>query len=220
MRAPAGFATLRAGKCPTRPPAILPSCFDTNRAPASGALPGFRYVGAAVAFGTVVFEEESCEMKRFVAAAVAAGVITASCSGHAGSALPGVPSTGGAPSTMGMHGTRGMSTVVNLPAGFAATATQAVSLTGVSDNGPLAATKTLTIHVALQLRNVDQLQRSVAAGQITPRATFMSTYAPTADQVSQVTSYLQSQGFTNVRAEANNILVDATGSVASIEKAF
>jgi subtilase family serine protease len=159
-------------------------------------------------------------MKRFVAAAVAAGVITASCSGHGGSALPNAPSTGGVPSTMGVHGTRGTTTTVSVPVGLATTATQAVSLTGVTDNGPLAATKTLTVHVALQLRNVDQLKQSVAAGQITPRATFMSTYAPTSDQVAQVTSYLQSQGFTNVRAEANNILVDATGSVAAIEKAF
>jgi pseudomonalisin len=121
---------------------------------------------------------------------------------------------------MGLHGTRAAAATVSVPLGLAATATQAVTFTSVTDNGPLPATQTLTVHVALQLRNVDQLKQSIAARQITPRGTFMSSYAPTSDQVAQVTSYLQSQGFTNVQAEANNILIDATGTVATIEKAF
>lgn len=159
-------------------------------------------------------------MKRLVAAAVALGIITASCSGHGGSALPSAPGNPGTPSSMGVHGTRSAATAVNVPLGFATTATQAVTLAGVTDGGPLAATRTLTVHVALQLHNVDQLKQSIAAGQITPRGQFMSTYAPTASDVSQVKGYLQSQGFTNVQAEANNILIDATGSVATVEKAF
>jgi subtilase family serine protease len=93
-------------------------------------------------------------------------------------------------------------------------------LTGVTDKGELPATQTLTIHVALQLHNVDQLKQSVSARQITSRAAFMNTYAPTASDVAAVTQYLTSQGFTSVNAEANNILVDATGTVATIEKAF
>jgi pseudomonalisin len=159
-------------------------------------------------------------MKRLVAAALTAGIITASCSGHGSSALPSAPAGGGTPSTMGLHGTRAAAATVSVPLGLAATATQAVTFTSVTDNGPLPATQTLTVHVALQLRNVDQLKQSIAARQITPRGTFMSSYAPTSDQVAQVTSYLQSQGFTNVQAEANNILIDATGTVATIEKAF
>jgi subtilase family serine protease len=119
-----------------------------------------------------------------------------------------------------MHGTRASTVAISVPAGFATTATQAISLTGVTDNGALPATKTLTVHVALQLHNVDQLKQSIAAGHITPRGTFMSTYAPTANDVAAVTQYLSSQGFTNVKAEANNILVDATGTVATIQKAF
>jgi subtilase family serine protease len=121
---------------------------------------------------------------------------------------------------MGTHSTRAATVAVNVPTGFATTATQAISLAGVTDNGALPATQTLTIHVALQLHNVDQLKQSIAAHQITPRATFMSTYAPTASDVAQVTQYLTSQGFTSVQAERNNILVDATGTVATIEKAF
>lgn len=159
-------------------------------------------------------------MKRLVAAALTAGIITASCSGHGGSALPSAPASAGTPSSMGVHGTRAAAATLNVPLGFATTATQAVTLAGVTDNGALPATKTLSVHVVLQLRNVDQLKQSVASGQITPRGTFMNTYAPTADQVAQVTSYLQQQGFTGVRAEANNLIVDATGTVATIEKAF
>lgn len=159
-------------------------------------------------------------MKRLAAAALTVGIITASCSGHGSSALPSAPPSAGTPSTMGVHGTRAAAAVVNVPLGFAATATQAVALPGATDDGALPATQTLTVHVALQLHNVDQLKQSVAAGRITPRSTFMSTYAPTASDVSQVKSYLQSQGFTNVQAEPNNILVDATGTAATIEKAF
>lgn len=159
-------------------------------------------------------------MKRLAAAALTVGIITASCSGHGGSALPTTPANPGVPSSMGIHGTRASAASVSVPLGLAATATQAVTLTGVTDNGALPATQTLTVHVALQLRNVDQLKQSIASRQITPRAAFMSTYAPTSDQVSQVTSFLQSQGFTGVKTEANNILIDATGSVATIEKAF
>lgn len=159
-------------------------------------------------------------MKRLVAAALTAGIITASCSGHGGSALPSAPAGAGTPGTMGVHGTRAAAATVNVPLGFATTATGAVSLAGVTDNGPLPAAKALAVHVALQLRDVDQLKQSVASGQITPRGTFMSTYAPTADQVSQVTSFLTAQGFTNVQPEPNNILIDATGTVATIEKAF
>jgi pseudomonalisin len=159
-------------------------------------------------------------MKRLAAAALAVGMITASCSGHGSSALPNAPAASGVPSTMGVHGTRAAAASVSVPLGLATTATQAIALTGVTDNGPLAPTNTLTVHVALQLRNVDQLKQSVAARQITSRGAFMSTYAPTSDQVSQVKTYLQSQGFSRVQAEANNLLIDATGSVATIEKAF
>ena len=159
-------------------------------------------------------------MKRLTAAALTVGILTASCSGHgAGSAIPSVRG-GGTPSSFGTHSTRAASVAVSVPVGFATTGTQAISLTGVTDNGALPATQTLTVHVALQLHNIDQLKQSVAAGQITPRAAFMSTYAPSSTDVAQVTQYLTSQGFSNVHAQANNILVDATGTVGTIEKAF
>ena len=125
-------------------------------------------------------------MKRLTAAALAVGILTASCSGHGGSsALPAAPSGGGTPSTIGAHSTRTASTAVSIPLGWASTGTQAVPFTGATDNGALPANQTLTIRLALQLRNVDQFKSAVAAGQIVPRGTFMSTYAPTSDQVAQ-----------------------------------
>ena len=93
-------------------------------------------------------------------------------------------------------------------------------IANATDNGPLPATKTLTVRVALQLRSMDQLKSAVASRQIVSRGAFMSTYAPTSAQVAQVTNYLQSQGFTSVHVEPNNILINATGTVATIEKAF
>jgi subtilase family serine protease len=95
-----------------------------------------------------------------------------------------------------------------------------MALQAATDTGPLSSSKTLTIHVALQLHNVDQLKSAVANRQIVSRSAFMATYAPTASDVSQVTSYLQSKGFTGVKAQPNNILVDATGTVTQINAAF
>lgn len=161
-------------------------------------------------------------MKRLVAAALAAGIITASCSGHSGSsALPMAPASAGTPSQMGVHSTRAQATTVSVPLGFAATGTQAITgLTGVTDNGQLDVNKTLTVHVALQLHNVDQLKQSVAAGQITPRSQFMTNYAPSDSDVAQVSQYLTSQGFTNIQAAPNHLFVAGTGTVATIQKAF
>ena len=47
-----------------------------------------------------------------------------------------------------------------------------------------------------------------------------ATYGPTAAEVAQVTSYLQSQGLSNVTVEPNNLLVSATGTAANVSKAF
>ncbi|HVA32911.1 MAG TPA: S53 family peptidase, partial [Candidatus Baltobacteraceae bacterium] len=60
----------------------------------------------------------------------------------------------------------------------------------------------------------------VASDATVSNATFMSTYAPTTAQVSSVTNYLQSQGFTGVSVAPNHILIGATGTAAQVEKAF
>lgn len=159
-------------------------------------------------------------MKRLGALALIAGLFSASCSGHSGSSLiPAAGGGGGQPSTLGTHTVR-QASMLAAPTGWATTGTLAVTPASASDLGVLPATQTLTIHAVLQLRSVDQLKSAVAQRQIVPRGTFMTTYAPTSDQVAQVKSYLQAQGFSNVVAAPNNLLVSATGTAASVAKAF
>lgn len=158
-------------------------------------------------------------MKKLAAVALTAGLLTASCAGHGGgSAIPPLSSTQSHGPGAGM--TRTTSSTTTLPLGWVSTGTQAVSLVNATDQGPLPATQTLTVRVGLQLRNVAQLQQLVASGQTISQAAFMSQYAPTAQQASAVSSYLQSQGFTGISVEPNNVLVSATGTAAQVEKAF
>jgi subtilase family serine protease len=54
---------------------------------------------------------------------------------------------------------------------------------------------------------------------LTP-AQFESLFSPTADQVQQVVTYLQSQGLTVTNIAPNQMLIDATGTVAQVDQAF
>lgn len=49
---------------------------------------------------------------------------------------------------------------------------------------------------------------------------FTQLFAPPPDQVQHVISYLQSQGFTVTSVAPNNLLIDATGSVAQVQRIF
>jgi pseudomonalisin len=164
-------------------------------------------------------------MKRLAAVAAAAGVLTASCSGgrSAGSLLPsGGVQAGGtttAAAKVGARTTRDLAATA-APAGWANTATQAFALKNASDQGVLAATKTLTVHLGLQMHNADQLKSVVRDhGRVSPGA-FVATYAPTTAEVGAVTSYLQSQGFTNVTVEPNHLIVSASATADKVSKAF
>ncbi|MFN2527450.1 MAG: protease pro-enzyme activation domain-containing protein [Candidatus Baltobacteraceae bacterium] len=153
-------------------------------------------------------------MKKLSIVALAAGILTASCSGHGGQSS--LPLTSGNPNSV----SRTPQTITAAPAGWANTSTQAASVANASDLGNLDASQTLTVRLGLQLHNVSQLQTLIAQGTIVPNAQFMSQFAPTSSEVSSVTSYLQSQGFTNITAEPNNMLVSADANVAQIQKAF
>ena len=148
-------------------------------------------------------------MKRLFVAALAAGLVTTACSGNGGGKLVPTQSSAVRPAAAAIA-----------PNGWATTGTQALSLTNASDTGPLAGTTPLTVRVGLQLRNMTQLQQAVASRQTMSDATFMSQYAPTAAQVSAVKNYLQSQGFTNIVAEPNNLIVSATATAARAAAAF
>ena len=153
-------------------------------------------------------------MKKLSAVAVAAGLLAA-CSGHGGqAALPSVPGqtqNAGAP----RH-----SSLAVAPSGWATTSTQAVSVANATDLGALRASTPLTVRVALGVHNYDALAKAVASGTRFSDAQLMSAYAPTSAEVQQVTAYLQSQGFTNVTAEPNHLLVSATGTAANAQSAF
>jgi pseudomonalisin len=147
-------------------------------------------------------------MKRLSAIALAAGLLTASCSGHGGqSPLPSTPRQGAA-------------ATVALPSGWAATATQGVTVATATSLGALDPNKTITVRVALQAHNASQLTQAVASGQRFTDAQLMSQFAPTSDDVAQVTTYLQQQGLTNINVASNHLLLSADGTVAQVQKAF
>jgi pseudomonalisin len=164
-------------------------------------------------------------MHRFaVLAAAAAGVVTASCSGgHSGTSLPplgsGRTASASAVSALGARTSRA-SASVSVPAGWAATGTAPITPANASDLGPLDRGKIVNVVLGLQMRDVDAVKSSIAAGGRISRAAFVSRYAPSQAQVAAAVSYLQSQGFTSVSPAPNNMLVTASASAANVEKAF
>ncbi len=87
----------------------------------------------------------------------------------------------------------------------------------------------LQLSIALNLRNRDQLNALLSAQNdpassyyhhyLTPQE-FTNLFGPTPDTVSQVVNYLTSQGLKVNSISSNNTLIDASGSVATVEKAF
>ena len=161
---------------------------------------------------------------RLAAVAAAVGITAASCSGgHAGSSLPplgarGAASGAAAPASLGARTTR--AAAITAPPGWSATATNAIAPANAADLGLLGRSAPVNVVLGLQMRNVEAVKSSIAAGQRMSRETFVSQYAPAAAQVSAAVAYLQAQGFTNVAATSNNMLVTATASAATVEKAF
>src|SRR5579862_1607296 len=117
-------------------------------------------------------------MNKRCLAAIAAGLITASCAGHGSGSgvLPGTaaqPQAG--PSKVGAYTTRPKKRPRLVPVGWSATATGPLSISGTTDLGELPATKTIGVHVALQLRNVDQVKSAIAPRQIISPSTFLAS---------------------------------------------
>jgi hypothetical protein len=91
------------------------------------------------------------------------------------------------------------------------------------------ASQPLNLSVSLQLRNQDELDSLLNAlydpmssqyhQYLTPQQ-FSQLFAPTPDEVQQVTAYLQSRGLTVTSISSNNLLIDATGTVAQAQQAF
>src|SRR2546421_1140183 len=87
----------------------------------------------------------------------------------------------------------------------------------------------LNLSIGLQLRNQANFDRLLSAiydpqslqyhQYLTPDQ-FTQLFAPTSDQVQQVVSFLQSQGLTITNIAPNNLLIDASGTVAQAQQAF
>jgi pseudomonalisin len=160
-------------------------------------------------------------MTRLVMVAAALALTAAGCSGRGASTLPPGMSraaSAGAPSVLGAHTTRSLA--VTAPAGWAATATAAMPLANATDTGLLDRAKVVDVVLGLQIRNVDALKSFVAAGHKMSRDAFVAGYAPSDADVSAAVSYLRAQGFTNVSATPNKILVMGSAPAATVEKAF
>jgi kumamolisin len=90
-------------------------------------------------------------------------------------------------------------------------------------------TQQLDLSIGLQLRNSADLDNLLSAiydpqspqyhQYLTPDQ-FNQLFAPTSDQVQQVVSYLQGQGLTVTSIAPNNLLIDATGTVAQVQQTF
>jgi pseudomonalisin/xanthomonalisin len=100
---------------------------------------------------------------------------------------------------------------------------QGQTLANATDLSP---TTLVDITVSLKLRNramLDNLTSQIHAGKTGERLNrnrIASDFAPTTDQVNQVTDYLTQAGFTNIRVADNRLLVFATGNNAAIQAAF
>jgi pseudomonalisin len=160
-------------------------------------------------------------MHKLAALAVATGLLAASCSGRGASTLPSVhEGTSGAAAPLGTHTVRARSASVVAPPGWAATATSAIAPANATDLGVLDPARPLEVVLGLQIRNVDALNASIAAGQVLSHDAFVAQYAPSAGQVSAAAAYLRTAGFTNVTAAPNNMLVTASAPAAIVQQAF
>ncbi|HKF48012.1 MAG TPA: S53 family peptidase [Terracidiphilus sp.] len=105
----------------------------------------------------------------------------------------------------------------------------AVQLDRATDLGPVNGDQAITVRVGLPMQNKAALEAYVKSvndpsnpmyGQSLTPAQFVATYGATPAQVSAVTNYLKSAGFTNIVAEPNHLLVSADGTVAQANAAF
>jgi kumamolisin len=74
--------------------------------------------------------------------------------------------------------------------------------------------------VSLSMRNFDELQARLAAGEVLPPEEMAAKYWPLAADEAQVAGWLQGQGFTLVRRDENRLVVFASGPVSRVAAAF
>jgi pseudomonalisin len=111
------------------------------------------------------------------------------------------------------------------------TATQGVGpvLVNATAQGLLPDSTPVHINVGLQIQNRAALVSYVQSittpgnllyGQELQPSDFLTKYAPSSSQVQSVVSYLNQQGFQNVQAEPNNLMISADGTALAVHRAF
>ena len=103
--------------------------------------------------------------------------------------------------------------------GWVATHTHALHLTG-SLLGTTPAQTKLEISVAIPLRNASAIPKQIESGQILTSSQVAANFGPTPATVQAVASYLKSQGFTDVTASTNGLLVTGEATVTQAQRAF
>ncbi|MER7923305.1 MULTISPECIES: S53 family peptidase [unclassified Streptomyces] len=95
--------------------------------------------------------------------------------------------------------------------------------------GAVSATKRIAVAISLTPRNAKGLDtfiadvsnpRSSSYGHYLTKARFAARFGRTDAEVKQVKEYLRAQGLTVGKVHSGNLLVDATGTAAQLEKAF
>ncbi len=103
--------------------------------------------------------------------------------------------------------------------GWVVTQTHALSLTGRL-LGPARPDRRLVVSAALPLRNAGEVAPTIESGAILTPAQVAADFGPTAGQVKTVEGYFRSEGFTQVSAASNRLLVTGDATVAEAERAF
>ena len=103
---------------------------------------------------------------------------------------------------------------------WSATATHAITGSGITDGGALSPKTPMTVQVVLSQRNGATLKKDIAADDTMPVAAYKQQFAPTAAQVQAVKSYLSGAGLTPTAVTPSNLIVTATGPASAVQSAF
>lgn len=164
-------------------------------------------------------------MRKVWLTALAAGLVSASCSGGHGTSF--VPS--GAPTMTTGSAVRAAIAAERVPSGWSATATHGVRPLRGNDLGHLATpaivsralrARPMTARVGLAMRNVKELRALIEAHQTISHGEFMSRFAPLASDAIATASYLREQHLHNVTVSPDRLLVSADGAPSQMETAF
>jgi len=80
--------------------------------------------------------------------------------------------------------------------------------------------RSMTVEVALKMRNFDELQARVASGEQISRVEMAEKYFPNQDDHDRLVAWLQAQGLSIARTDANRLAVFVRAPVSALARAF